>query len=255
MRGTTGHGPLSGTDDRRPTTDTDEGETTHEADEQPGRSRHRRLDPNAGGVHRPPSGRRGLGGDGARVGGPERRVGLHPAELRDRDPRRTTTREPATRQIPRSSTRAGPTTPSRRATCSATTLRPSSRAQPIRATGPTRELLRLDGPAEPFDVGAANTQTSPGVFNYDGHWVMFYDAAQSGHASDSGFDCLAVATAASISPPTCSSATRPAGPSSARRRARSTLSPSSTRARVWPTSSGSRTTAVRRARPTSGPSS
>ena len=29
---------------------------------------------------------------------------------------------------------------------------------------------------------------------------MFYDAAQSGHASDSGYDCLAVATAASISP-------------------------------------------------------
>ena len=45
-----------------------------------------------------------------------------------------------------------------------------------------------------------NTQTSPGVFNYGGHWVMFYDAAQSGHGSDSGFDCLAVATAASISP-------------------------------------------------------
>ncbi len=46
----------------------------------------------------------------------------------------------------------------------------------------------------------ANTQTSPGVFSYGGHWVMFYDAAQSGHASDSGFDCLGVATAASISP-------------------------------------------------------
>jgi hypothetical protein len=45
-----------------------------------------------------------------------------------------------------------------------------------------------------------NTQTSPGVFDYDGRWVMFYDAAQAGHASDSGFDCLAVATAASISP-------------------------------------------------------
>ena len=46
----------------------------------------------------------------------------------------------------------------------------------------------------------ANTQTSPGVFNYGGHWVMFYDAAQSGHASDTGYDCLAVATAPSISP-------------------------------------------------------
>jgi hypothetical protein len=45
-----------------------------------------------------------------------------------------------------------------------------------------------------------NTQTSPGVFQYGGRWVMFYDASQSGHGSDSGFDCLAVATAASISP-------------------------------------------------------
>ena len=44
-----------------------------------------------------------------------------------------------------------------------------------------------------------NTQTSPGAFNYAGHWVMFYDAAQAGHTSDSGADCLAVATAASIS--------------------------------------------------------
>ena len=43
-----------------------------------------------------------------------------------------------------------------------------------------------------------NTQTSPGVFHYDGHWVMFYDAAQSGHSSDSGYDCLAVATAQNI---------------------------------------------------------
>ena len=47
---------------------------------------------------------------------------------------------------------------------------------------------------------AVNTQTSPGVFFFGGHWVMFYDAAQAGHASDTGFDCLSVATAASISP-------------------------------------------------------
>ena len=45
-----------------------------------------------------------------------------------------------------------------------------------------------------------NTQTSPGVFSYAGHWVMFYDAAQSGHGSSSGYDCLAVATAPSITP-------------------------------------------------------
>ena len=41
----------------------------------------------------------------------------------------------------------------------------------------------------------ANTQTSPGVFQYAGHWVMFYDASQSGNVADSGDDCLAVATA------------------------------------------------------------
>jgi hypothetical protein len=45
-----------------------------------------------------------------------------------------------------------------------------------------------------------DTQTSPGVFQYGGHWVMFYDAAQGGHAGDTGFNCLAVATAQSISP-------------------------------------------------------
>jgi len=46
---------------------------------------------------------------------------------------------------------------------------------------------------------AVNTQTSPGVFSYDNQWVMFYDAAQSGHTSDSGYDCLSVATAHSLS--------------------------------------------------------
>jgi hypothetical protein len=45
-----------------------------------------------------------------------------------------------------------------------------------------------------------NTQTSPGVFSFDNQWVMFYDAAQAGHAGDTGFNCLSVATAATISP-------------------------------------------------------
>jgi hypothetical protein len=45
-----------------------------------------------------------------------------------------------------------------------------------------------------------DTQTSPGVFFYDNQWVMFYDAAQAGHASDTGFDCLSVATTATLSP-------------------------------------------------------
>jgi Glycosyl hydrolases family 43 len=47
----------------------------------------------------------------------------------------------------------------------------------------------------------ANTQTSPGVFFYAGHWVMFYDAAVSPYAEDSGHSCLSVATAATLSPP------------------------------------------------------
>ena len=45
-----------------------------------------------------------------------------------------------------------------------------------------------------------NTQTSPGVFAWDGGWRMYYDAALSGHAGDTGSDCLSVATAGSLSP-------------------------------------------------------
>ena len=46
----------------------------------------------------------------------------------------------------------------------------------------------------------ADTQTSPGVFYRDGRWIMYYDAAQRGHAGDTGYDCLSVATATSLSP-------------------------------------------------------
>ena len=46
----------------------------------------------------------------------------------------------------------------------------------------------------------ANTQTSPGVFAWDGGWRLYYDAALSGHASDTGDDCLSVATAGALSP-------------------------------------------------------
>jgi hypothetical protein len=45
------------------------------------------------------------------------------------------------------------------------------------------------------------TQTSPGVFFWGGHWVMYYDAAMAGFAGDTGHNCLAMATAASLSPP------------------------------------------------------
>jgi len=45
-----------------------------------------------------------------------------------------------------------------------------------------------------------DTQTSPGVFYWNGHWIMYYDAAQKGHAGDTGYDCLSTATAATLSP-------------------------------------------------------
>ena len=54
--------------------------------------------------------------------------------------------------------------------------------------------------ASPSGWEQVNTQTSPGVFFYNGRWIMFYDAAQAGHATDTGFDCLAVATTASLTP-------------------------------------------------------
>jgi hypothetical protein len=43
-----------------------------------------------------------------------------------------------------------------------------------------------------------NTQTSPGVFFWGGQWLMYYDAAQASHTGDTGYNCLAVATAASL---------------------------------------------------------
>ncbi len=45
-----------------------------------------------------------------------------------------------------------------------------------------------------------NTQTSPGVFYWGGRWIMYYDAAATPHAGDTGFDCLAMATAATLGP-------------------------------------------------------
>ena len=45
-----------------------------------------------------------------------------------------------------------------------------------------------------------DTQTSPGVAQIGGHWVMWYDASLAGHGEDSGYSCLAVATAATLTP-------------------------------------------------------
>jgi hypothetical protein len=38
-----------------------------------------------------------------------------------------------------------------------------------------------------------DTQTSPGVFDWGGHWLLYYDAAQAPNASDTGHDCISVA--------------------------------------------------------------
>ena len=45
-----------------------------------------------------------------------------------------------------------------------------------------------------------DTQTSPGVFFYGGHWVMFYDASVNPAPADSGQSCLSVATSSSLTP-------------------------------------------------------
>ena len=102
----------------------------------------------------------------------------------------------------------------------------------------------------------ANTQTSPGVFQYGGHWVMFYDAAQSGHdvgqrvrlprRGDGGLH-LPHGRHSSATCRTAPSNASPPGPS--------TPSRTSTPARASPTSCGSRTTVARPRRRTSGPSS
>ncbi len=57
----------------------------------------------------------------------------------------------------------------------------------------------LPGPLPAWET--PNTQTSPGVFFYGGHWVMFYDASANGAPADSGHSCLSVATATTLSPP------------------------------------------------------
>jgi hypothetical protein len=45
-----------------------------------------------------------------------------------------------------------------------------------------------------------DTQTSPGVIHWGGHWLLYYDASQAGHAAGTGYNCLSVATAATLVP-------------------------------------------------------
>ena len=76
----------------------------------------------------------------------------------------------------------------------------------INTTGnPTAEYGSYTG--QPFGSTAlpnvpawqqVDTQTSPGVASIGGQWVMWYDASLAGHPGDSGFTCLAVATAPTL---------------------------------------------------------
>ena len=54
--------------------------------------------------------------------------------------------------------------------------------------------------ANPPGWQQGGTQTSPGVVYTGGHWVMWYDASRAGHGVDTGFTCLAVATAPGLTP-------------------------------------------------------
>ncbi len=44
------------------------------------------------------------------------------------------------------------------------------------------------------------TQNAPGVFQWNGTWILFYTAARAGHADDTGSNCLSVATAGDLTP-------------------------------------------------------
>jgi len=50
-------------------------------------------------------------------------------------------------------------------------------------------------PPAPWELN--NTANSPGVFQYDGEWIMFYDAEQR----STGYYCISVATASTVSGP------------------------------------------------------
>ena len=50
-------------------------------------------------------------------------------------------------------------------------------------------------PPAPWELN--NTANSPGVFEYDGKWIMFYDAEQR----SSGYYCISVATASTVAGP------------------------------------------------------
>ena len=47
---------------------------------------------------------------------------------------------------------------------------------------------------------ALGTQNAPGVYQWQGKWIMFYTAALAGHRGDTGSNCLSVATDPDLTP-------------------------------------------------------
>ncbi len=56
------------------------------------------------------------------------------------------------------------------------------------------------------------TQNAPGVYVWQGLWIMFYTAALSGHQGNTGANCLSVATDAVLTPSTVAFTDRSSGP-------------------------------------------
>jgi hypothetical protein len=78
--------------------------------------------------------------------------------------------------------------------------------QALTSNNPSSDFVPYNGASgssalpNPPSWETVNTQTSPGVFFYGGHWVMFYDASNGG-PEDSGHSCISVATASTLNPP------------------------------------------------------
>ena len=107
-----------------------------------------------------------------------------------------------TPRIPTSSTTTAPTTPSRPARSDGNNLQAlvDTTGGPAGGWRPYTGGFGSTALADPPAWQQPGTQTSPGVFYYGGHWVMWYDASRRATRSTVGFTCLAVATAASLTP-------------------------------------------------------
>ena len=60
--------------------------------------------------------------------------------------------------------------------------------------------LRCLGPPRSPSWQAFGTENAPGVYQWNGTWIMFYTAALAGHRDDTGFNCLSVATNPGLTP-------------------------------------------------------